>query len=557
MMRKVVSLLVLSIVSLSAAAVHAQTTKAEIPFSGTATGQGSLGSADLTFRLWNAVSGGTYLSYSDSQAGVYVYPDDSFGAVLGTGTGGDVPPSIFAANPSIFIAVELTSIPGVEIGPRVPIFSSGYAHNAASLGKPGTASIVAGSLSLDDSTASSGNILKGGVPFLHNFGTQNTFLGTNAGNLTTSGLGKNTAIGFQALALNTQGSENTAAGAFALRNSTGAKNTAVGAVALGTNTTGSNNTATGSGALLTNSVGSNNTANGANALGANTTGTQNTAIGAAALFNSVGNNNTATGANALRQNATGFNNTANGEEALRDNITGTENTAVGTGALAFNLACCNTGIGSVALISNTSGLRNTASGFFSLAGNTTGNFNTASGVNALRTNTTGSSNTAIGDSADVASGNLSNATAIGYGAVVNQSNKVRLGNSGVTVIEGQVPFSFTSDKTKKENFKPVDGEKVLQGIRGLSLTSWNYIGHDPKQFRHYGPMAQDFFAAFGDDGVGTIGTPTTINSGDIAGVLMLAVQALERRTSDLMAAREENAELKARVDALERSVTGL
>jgi hypothetical protein len=28
-------------------------------------------------------------------------------------------------------------------------------------------------------------------------------------------------------------------------------------------------------------------------------------------------------------------------------------------------------------------------------------------------------------------------------------------------------------------------------------------------------MAQEFFAAFGHDEVGTIGTPTTINSGDI------------------------------------------
>ena len=43
---------------------------------------------------------------------------------------------------------------------------------------------------------------------------------------------------------------------------------------------------------------------------------------------------------------------------------------------------------------------------------------------------------------------------------------------------------------------------------------------------HYGPVAQDFFAAFGDDGVGTIGSPTTITSTDMNGVLMLVVQAL-------------------------------
>ena len=106
------------------------------------------------------------------------------------------------------------------------------------------------------------------------------------------------------------------------------------------------------------------------------------------------------------------------------------------------------------------------------------------------------------------SGNLNNATAIGANAVVNASNKIRLGNTAVTVIEGQVAFTAVSDKTKKENFQLVDGEEVLGKIRGFELSSWNFIGHDPKEFRHYGPMAQDFFAAFGHDGVGQIGTDT-------------------------------------------------
>ena len=80
---------------------------------------------------------------------------------------------------------------------------------------------------------------------------------------------------------------------------------------------------------------------------------------------------------------------------------------------------------------------------------------------------------------------------------------------------------------------PVDGEEVLGKIRGFELSSWNFIGHDPKKFRHYGPMAQDFFAAFGHDGLGQIGSETTINSGDLAGILMIAVQALEKRTAEL------------------------
>ncbi len=149
-----------------------------------------------------------------------------------------------------------------------------------------------------------------------------------------------------------------------------------------------------------------------------------------------------------------------------------------------------------------------------------------------------------------------NATAIGAGTIVTASNKIRLGNNAVTVIEGQVPYSWTSDRNKKENFQQVEGEEVLTKIRRLSLTSWNYIGQDAKQFRHYGPMAQEFFAAFGHDAVGTIGTPTTLTSGDLDGILMVAAQALEKRTLEqkkgINALRGENAYLKARLEAVER-----
>ena len=139
---------------------------------------------------------------------------------------------------------------------------------------------------------------------------------------------------------------------------------------------------------------------------------------------------------------------------------------------------------------------------------------------------------------------------MGNGAVVTASNKVRLGNTAVTVIEGQVAFTASSDKTKKENFRPVDGEAVLRKIRGFELTSWNFIGHDPKEFRHYGPMAQDFFAAFGHDSVGRIGTETTINSGDLAGILMIAVQALEKRTAELKQKEALLAAVQSEVDEL-------
>ncbi len=336
-------------------------------------------------------------------------------------------------------------------------------------------------LTMRDSTGPTvGNILKGGVPFLHDFGTLNTFVGKNAGNFTTTFLGRNTGVGVSALQNNTTGSSNTAIGLGALQNNTvGFQNTASGVHALFFNTNGINNTATGIAALFTNSIGMNNTASGAFALNTNT----------------IGSFNTAMGLNALASNTTGFDNTAMGLDALRFNITG------------FN--------------------------------------NTATGFEALTGNITGSNNTAIGTNADVSTDGLTNATAIGAGAIVDASDKIRLGNDSVALIEGVVGFTANSDRDRQENFRAVRGEEVLRKIRRLNLTSWNYVGQEPTQFRHYGPAAQDFFDAFGNDGVGTIGTPTTITSTDIEGILMVAVQALERRM-------EENDALKARVEALER-----
>jgi hypothetical protein len=364
------------------------------------------------------------------------FPSGSSRYIDVTQAGGSV---LSARQPLTAVAFALS--PGLP-GPQGPIGPTGPQ------GPPGLPD-VQGNLTMVDSTATAGNTLKGGVPFVHNFGTDNTFIGKYAGNLTMSGNGENTASGLSALRNNTTGSENTATGATALQN------------------------------------------------------------------NTIGFWNTATGYGALRNNETGMYNTASGASTLLINTTGQKNTASGVDALSYN----------------------------------EGDDNTAIGFGALFNNTTGSNNTGIGYNADVATGVLSNATAIGFGAVVNASNKIRFGNTAVTVIEGQVPYTYTSDRNEKENFRPTDANAVLTKLRGLSVTSWNYKGQDVKQFRHYGPVAQDFFAAFGHDAVGTIGTPTTITSGDLDGILMIATQALEKRTVDQ---EKEIAQLKARLEALER-----
>ena len=197
----------------------------------------------------------------------------------------------------------------------------------------GTQTIDNGNLDLDPSSASAGNVTKDGTSFLHNFGTQNTFLGINAGNFTTTGQ-TNVGVGYQALQNNAVGTSNTAAGFNALRgNTNGNHNVAVGNIALAINSTGGSNTATGSMALSVNTIGSQNTATGVSGLSSNTTGANNTATGANALFsNSSGNFNTATGVSALHVNASGSSNVAIGNQALFNNTTGGSNVALGASA---------------------------------------------------------------------------------------------------------------------------------------------------------------------------------------------------------------------------------
>src|SRR5699024_4723499 len=81
------------------------------------------------------------------------------------------------------------------------------------------------------------------------------------------------------------------------------------------------------------------------------------------------------------------------------------------------------------------------------------------------------------------------------------------------------------------------------------LTTWNYKGQDPKTFRHYGPMAQEFYYYFGHDAMGTIGNDTTINSADIDGVMFTAIQSLIKENKQL---RNKVASLTAANKALKR-----
>lgn len=314
------------------------------------------------------------------------------------------------------------------------------------------------------------------------------------------------AFGYKALFSNTLGSWNVANGYTALSfNTTGDNNTATGARALYSNTTGNANTATGARALYSNTIGNNNTANGVRALYSNTTGYSNTANGVDALYsNTTGNENTASGYNALFSNTTGEDNTANGFNALGSNIYGVRSTAIGANALAaatsgwdntalgmnalrLNInGTTNTATGTAALYFNTSGWDNTANGAYALMSNTTGHYNTAIGNEALKHNVTGSNNTGLGFRTGVAmfSGPVNNSTAVGAYALVNTSNKVRLGDAGVTVVEGPV-FYTVSD----ERFKNNVSEKDVKGLEFIKLLRPVVYNFDTKKFQKFLTMS--------------------------------------------------------------------
>jgi hypothetical protein len=138
---------------------------------------------------------------------------------------------------------------------------------------------------------------------------------------------------------------------------------------------------------------------------------------------------------------------------------------------------------------NTTGNNNTANGLNSLYKNTTGNNNTANGLYSLFSNTTGIGNTALGYMADVSTDGLINATAIGTGALVNASNKVRIGNTAVTVIEGQVAYSFPSDKRFKYDIKQnVPG---LEFIKKLQPVTYYFDEEKLAQYSRTGILRPD------------------------------------------------------------------
>ena len=298
------------------------------------------------------------------------------------------------------------------------------------------------------------------------------------------------------------------------------------------------------------------------------------AISRAGLYSSAsGDRNTASGdySSALgRQNtASGIGSSALGVDnrASSDNSSalGLNNTANGIESSALGIRNTASGFGSSAL-----GYENTASGDYATA---LGNGSTAAGQGAIaigaQTTASGRSSMALGNY--VSTNNQNGAVILGDNSTTTQTNSLTVNqytarfaggyrlfsNSattlGVSLAAGGNSWATISDSTKKERFRPVNGPALLRNIGAMKLGTWNYIGQ--RDQRHYGPMAQEFFAQFGHDELGTIGCDTLLNSHDFTAVTFTGVQALVKENEALKAEiaqlRAEARRTDSRLEALE------
>ena len=285
---------------------------------------------------------------------------------------------------------------------------------------------------------------------------------------------RNNSLGSKSLNVITSGIGNNAIGFVALSNvSTGSSNVAMGDSAAFNITTGINNISLGTDALLAAISSSGNVAIGTNAL-RNTISSENIAIGNnAAAANFVASNVLAIGANSLKNNQASFTQMAIGNNALLNINGGIENIGIGfNSGLSLTSSNYNVLLGHYALSSTTGASNNTIIGHNAgLAYTATGSTNnTFIGYQAGFSQIGGTGNTYVGASVDLPGNTtLSNSSALGQGVSITASNQVRIGNTSITSIGGQVGWTTFSDARIKEDIKEdVPGLNFINRLRPVS-----------------------------------------------------------------------------------------
>jgi trimeric autotransporter adhesin len=115
--------------------------------------------------------------------------------------------------------------------------------------------------------------------------------------------------------------------------------------------------------------------------------------------------------------------------------------------------------------------------------------------------------------------------------------------SGVSLAPGSGAWASLSDRNAKTDIVPLDDASVLAKVAALPVSTWRY--KTETGVRHAGPMAQDFYAAFG------VGEDNRhITSIDEDGIALASIKALYHANRRLTA---ENGQLLRQVSALKEA----
>jgi hypothetical protein len=298
-------------------------------------------------------------------------------------------------------------------------------------------------------------------------------------------------------------------------------------------------------------------AHGATIAGGGASGATNSVLDSFGTIGGGQNNSAGFLLNGLSENATvagGFFNTASGAgstvgggsnnnaSGFRDTIAGGDSNTASALRSAVVGGGGNTASGDNSVVAG--GLYNTASGILSFAAGTQakasqyGSFvwgdGTFSDLTSPATNTF-----TVRASNGIWLGTTSS-PAITSGHFIDTSTGAYLTSTGT--------WTNSSDRAKKHDLRALNSRNVLDKVARMPITSWSYKAERPS-VRHIGPMAQDFYSAFG------LGLDnkhiTTIDEG---GVALAAIQGLYRQNKTL---QRENRSLRAELRAQNARLTKL
>lgn len=414
----------------------------------------------------------------------------------------------------------------------------------------------------------------------------------SSGSAISSG-GENTALGISALQALTTGSVNVGIGLQALNaNTTGSYNIALGLLSLGGTVSGNSNIGIGK---MTNWL--------------NPTGNYNISIGEDSLFFNTGSYNIAHGWGAMRQNKAATKNTAIGIEALSTNTYKDESTAVGFNSMKnFDSSTTpavsyNTAIGAYSLLGSggfTNSIKNTALGHSALLTMSTGSSNIGVGYNAGSAITTGSNNVVIGSHTGSTIATSSNNILIADGAGNERIRVLSAGQVGIGLsnpaemldVVGNIKTSGCLYYASSSLGTCASDERIKKDVHSFDLGLQALLGINPVNFKYNG------LAGFKDDGQEQLGVIAqdiekaapelvkrrnvqlhendnskteikVVDYGTFTYVLINAVKelyhswstdsvaihrAIASKDEEIKVLKQENAEIKARLERIEKAL---